>query len=83
MFCYAASHTRTQMQEGGRPRFSLADVSPVLNELLQKLFAAFSLPDSRENEYLMRCVTRVIVFVGPEVRWGFAAQGHFSKAQSC
>ena len=55
------------LQEGGAPRFSLADVSPVLNDLLQKLFGAFSLPDSRENEYVMRCVTRVVVFVGPEV----------------
>ena len=41
----------------------------MLTDLLQRLFGAFSLPDSRENEYVMRCVTRVITFVGPEVSW--------------
>ena len=55
------------MQEGRQPRFTMAEVAPVLNDLLQKLFGAFSLPDSRENEYIMRCVTRIITFVGAEV----------------
>ena len=56
------------LQEGRHPRFTMGEVSPVLNDLLQKLFGAFSLPDSRENEYVMHCVTRVITFVGAEVR---------------
>lgn len=35
--------------------------------LLERLFAGFKLPDSSENEYLMRCVMRVIGFVGPAI----------------
>lgn len=61
------SAVRGAMQEGRQPRFTMGEVSPVLNDLLQKLFGAFSLPDSRENEYVMHCVTRVITFVGAEV----------------
>lgn len=35
--------------------------------LLERLFAGFSLPDSAENEYLMRAVMRVIGFVGSAI----------------
>lgn len=35
-----------------------------LQPLLERLFAAFHFPESKENEYLMRCVMRVISFVG-------------------
>ncbi len=40
---------------------------PPPQPLLERLFAGFKLPDSSENEYLMRCVMRVIGFVGPAI----------------
>lgn len=55
------------MQEGGQQRFQVQDLAPVLEPLLSALFSAFSRPDSAENEYVMRCIMRVIGFVGPEV----------------
>ena len=42
-------------------------LSPLLQPLLSALFAAFELPDSSENEYLMRCVARTLAAAGPEV----------------
>lgn len=48
----------------GGPRFQPSDLAPLLQPLLEKLFAAFKLPESGENEYLMRAVMRVIAFVG-------------------
>ena len=59
---YAAS-----MQEGGQPRFSIADLQAHLMPLLTNLFGAFQKPESGENEYLMKAVMRVITFVGPQV----------------
>ncbi len=55
------------MQEDGKQRFQVQDLAPVLDPLLQALFSAFLKPDSAENEYVMRCIMRVIDFVGPEV----------------
>jgi exportin-2 (importin alpha re-exporter) len=46
---------------------AVADVLPVANPLLTGLFAAFSHPDSSENEYLMRAVMRLITFLGPQI----------------
>jgi exportin-2 (importin alpha re-exporter) len=46
------------------PRFQPGELAPVLQPLLEKLFAAFKLPESGENEYVMRAVMRVIAFVG-------------------
>ena len=40
---------------------------PQLQPLLSALFAAFELPDSSENEYLMRCVARTLAAAGPDV----------------
>lgn len=54
-------------KEGGKQRFQVQDLAPVLEPLLSALFAAFSKPDSAENEYVMRCIMRVIDFVGPEI----------------
>ncbi|KAK9798958.1 hypothetical protein WJX73_010520 [Symbiochloris irregularis] len=54
-------------KEAGQPRFSAVDLQPFLDRLLQNLFGAFQMDDSRENEYVMRCVCRVIVFIGPEI----------------
>ena len=50
-------------------RFTPEELAPFLQPLLEKLFAAFAFPESGENEYLMKCVMRVITFVGA---WGFA-----------
>jgi len=36
--------------------------------MFENLFLAFQKPESGENEYLMKCVMRVITFVGQEVR---------------
>ncbi len=55
------------MQEHGKQRFQVQDLAPVLEPLLSALFSAFLKPDSAENEYVMRCIMRVIDFVGPEV----------------
>ena len=37
-------------------------------QLLTNLFQAFTLGDSAENEYLMKCVMRVIAFSGADVK---------------
>ena len=55
-------------QEDGRPRFTPADLSAHLSPLFENLFLAFQKPESAENEYLMKCVMRVITFVGTDVR---------------
>ena len=60
-------------QEDGRPRFSVADLRAHLMPLLTNLFGALRKPESEENEYLMKAVTRVITFVGPEV-WALCLQ---------
>lgn len=54
-------------REGGKQRFQVQDLAPVLEPLLSALFSAFLKPDSAENEYVMRCIMRVIDFVGPEI----------------
>ncbi|KAL4452248.1 hypothetical protein ABPG75_007910 [Micractinium tetrahymenae] len=51
----------------GGPRFQPSDLAPLLQPLLEKLFAAFKFPESGENEYLMRAVMRVIAFVGKSI----------------
>ncbi|GFR48907.1 hypothetical protein Agub_g10856 [Astrephomene gubernaculifera] len=48
-------------------RFSSQDLGAHLQPLLERLFAGFKLPDSSENEYLMKCIMRVIGFVGPAI----------------
>lgn len=57
------------LQENGKPRFTAADLQSHLSPLFENLFLAFQQPESGENEYLMKCVMRVITFVGPEVRY--------------
>jgi len=44
--------------------FTPDTLGPYLQPLLERLFSAFHFPESKENEYLMRCVMRVISFVG-------------------
>ena len=68
-----ASMLMRRAQEDGRPRFSVADLRAHLMPLLTNLFGALRKPESEENEYLMKAVTRVITFVGPEV-WALCLQ---------
>ena len=71
MHSYAAvavERLLSQREPGGAPRFQPAELAPVLQPLLERLFAAFKLPESGENEYLMRAVMRVISFVGANQR---------------
>lgn len=56
------------MQEAGKPRYAVGELQPLLQPLLTALFAAFRLPESGENEYLMKAVMRVIAYIGPEVQ---------------
>ena len=55
-------------QDGGQPRFVVADLASQLEPLLTGLFGAFAKPESGENEYVMKGVMRVITFVGKDVR---------------
>lgn len=55
------------LKENGRNRFAPGDLGSQLQPLLERLFAGFKLPESSENEYLMKCVMRVIGFVGPAI----------------
>lgn len=46
--------------EGGRARYSGADVSPFLLALMNNLFGALQKPESEENPYVMKCIVRVL-----------------------
>ncbi|KAL8494897.1 hypothetical protein ACS0TY_019165 [Phlomoides rotata] len=46
--------------EGGRPRYSAADVGPFLLVLMTNLFGALQKPESEENQYVMKCIMRVL-----------------------
>jgi hypothetical protein len=71
----SATRRRThRAQEGSKPRYAVAELQPLLQPLLAALFAAFRLPESGENEYLMKAVMRVIAYVGPEARMWLAVQ---------
>lgn len=52
--------TALLMQDAGQTRLTPADLQSQLAVLFERLFAGFKLPESSENEYLMRAVTRVI-----------------------
>lgn len=49
------------------PAAGPAELSPCIMPLLEALFAAFKHPDSSENEYVMRCVMRVVMVMGPAI----------------
>ena len=66
------------MQEDGRPRFTPANLQSHLSPMFENLFLAFQKPESGENEYLMKCVMRVITFVGQEVRKAWSVFPAFS-----
>lgn len=56
-----------QMRVGGAPAFTAAELAPHLQPLLARLFGALALPESGENEYVMRAVMQVVRFVGPDI----------------
>ena len=51
----------------GAPAFTPDQLAPYLQLLLERLFAAFHLPESGENEYVMRAVMRLVSFVGTPI----------------
>ncbi|KAK4267014.1 hypothetical protein QN277_023861 [Acacia crassicarpa] len=46
--------------EGGRARYTSADINPVFPVLMNGLFSALKLPESEENQYVMKCIMRVL-----------------------
>ncbi|XP_010267582.1 PREDICTED: exportin-2 [Nelumbo nucifera] len=46
--------------EGGRPRFNSSDINPFLLMLMNNLFNALKFPESEENQYVMKCIMRVL-----------------------
>lgn len=46
--------------EGGAPRYSSADINPIFAMLMNNLFSALKLPESEENQYVMKCIMRVL-----------------------
>ncbi|VVB03515.1 unnamed protein product [Arabis nemorensis] len=46
--------------EGGKSRYVAGDLSPFLMQLMTNLFVALKFEDSEENQYLMKCVMRVL-----------------------
>jgi len=56
------------LKENRAPRFQPADFDHVWQQLLSNLFGALTLPDSGENEYVMKCIMRVVTFAGSSIR---------------
>lgn len=46
--------------DGARARYNSADIGPFLVPLLNNLFGALNNPESEENQYVMKCVMRVV-----------------------
>ncbi|XP_009336759.2 exportin-2 [Pyrus x bretschneideri] len=46
--------------DGGRPRYTSTDISPVLPQLMNNLFEALKVPESEENQYIMKGIMRVL-----------------------
>lgn len=55
------------MRAGGAPAFTPAELGPHLQPMLERLFGALALPESGENEYVMRAVMQLVRFVGRDV----------------
>ncbi|PKA47263.1 Exportin-2 [Apostasia shenzhenica] len=43
-----------------QPRYGPSDINPHLAPLIRNLFDALGLPDSKENQYIMKCIMRVL-----------------------
>nr|XP_043618630.1 exportin-2 [Erigeron canadensis] len=56
-------------ENGGQARYTSADIGPILPVLMTNLFGALEKPESEENQYIMRCIMRVlqIADISPEV----------------
>lgn len=46
--------------EGGKARYTSADISPFLMVMMNNLFTALRFPESEENPYIMKCIMRVL-----------------------
>ncbi|XP_027115455.2 exportin-2 [Coffea arabica] len=46
--------------EGARPRYTSSDISPFLLVLMTNVFSALQKPESEENQYVMKCIMRVL-----------------------
>ncbi|KAK7389795.1 hypothetical protein VNO78_25089 [Psophocarpus tetragonolobus] len=46
--------------EGGGARYTSRDINPIFPVLMNNLFSAFKLPESEENQYVMKCIMRVL-----------------------
>lgn len=46
--------------EGGRARYSLADIGPVLVVVLNNLFTALRFTEFEENQCVMKCIMRIL-----------------------
>lgn len=55
------------MKVQGKPVFTASELGSYLQPLLENLFSALRMPDSGENEYVMKAVMRLIAFVGKSV----------------
>ena len=47
-------------EEGGIARYTSSDISPFLPVLISNLFNALKFPESEENQYVMKCIMRVL-----------------------
>ena len=55
------------MKSSGEPVFTTSDMGPYLQHILEKLFDTLKMPESGENEYVMRAIMRLVAFVGTAV----------------
>nr|GMD39947.1 Exportin-2 [Ipomoea batatas] len=46
--------------DGARARYTAVDISPFLLVLMTNLFQAMEKPESEENQYIMKCIMRVL-----------------------
>ena len=56
------------VRDGGAPRFVAADLVPMREALLGGLFGALMLPESGENDYVMKALMRLLSVLGPDTR---------------
>lgn len=47
-------------EEGGQARYNSADIAPILVDLMNNLFNVLKFPESEENQYIMKCIMRVL-----------------------
>ena len=66
--CNALERLLTVREIDGRLRYEAAWIAPHLQTVFTNAFGVFDLPDSRENEYAMRCVMRVITVLDADVK---------------